>query len=154
MSVEIERKFLVINDSYRSLASACHEISQYYLCADPRATVRVRIYDDKAFLTVKSANVGATRGEWEYEIPVSEAREMIAKCCERGLSKHRYIVEYEGYCWEVDEFAGHLAGLVVAEIELPSEDASFATPGFIGKEVTGDRRYYNSVLSTATSIPD
>ena len=154
MSVEIERKFLVKNDSYRQMEEACHDIDQYYLSDVPERTVRVRIYDNQAFLTIKSANVGATRGEWEYEIPVDDAREMIARCCNKGITKKRHIVNYAGWRWEVDEFGGHLSGLTVAEIELPDESASFELPPFVGKEVTGDSRYYNSVLSQATSIPD
>lgn len=122
-------------------------IVQAYLNRDPKATVRVRIVNGNAFLTVKGKNAGALRDEWEYEIPVSDARGMIARCASgRVIEKTRFIVPFEGFNWEVDEFGGDLQGLVVAEVELPAEDTQFALPQFIGEEVTGDPRYYNSSL--------
>lgn len=148
MALEIERKFLVVNSDYRTSAVAVKSIAQGYLCTDPDTTVRVRIAGSEAFLTVKSRNRGAVRGEWEYEIPLEDARELMACCGKRTLEKKRYIVEAEnGLRWEVDEFGGRHAGLVVAEIELPSEDTPFALPSFVGQEVTGDVAYYNSTLS-------
>lgn len=153
MSIEIERKYLVIDDSYRAMATGSCEMSQAYLSADPDATVRVRISGDQAWLTVKSRNCGATRGEWEYAIPVQDARDMIAACCSGIISKTRWYVDAGGGLkWEVDAFHGHLEGLVVAEIELPSEDTPFGLPPFVGEEVTGDARYYNSSL--CRSRPD
>lgn len=146
MPVEIERKFLVASDDYKRVATASHRIAQGYLSADPEATVRVRILDDSAFLTIKSKTVGCSRGEWEYPVPVAEAEEMMALC--RGkIEKMRRIVPFAGHVWEVDEFGGRLAGLTLAEIELPSEDAEFDLPPFVGAEVTGDPQYYNSNLA-------
>ena len=147
MAKEIERKFLVIDNSYREMAVTGRSIVQAYLNRDPKATVRVRITDDKAFQTTKGKNDGATRDEWEYPIPVSDARDIIARCASgRIIEKKRFVVPFEGYDWEIDEFGGELEGLTVAEIELPAEDAEFSLPPFIGDEVTGDQRYYNSSL--------
>ena len=148
MALEIERKFLVVSDAYRELASEVHTIEQGYICRVPNGIVRVRVLDERAFITVKTRKVGIVRYEWEYEIPVAEAREMLAKVCGgSSVSKRRYIVPTaDGRRWEIDEFGGKHAGLVVAEIELPSENAPFERPGFIGGEVTGDARYYNSNL--------
>ena len=151
MAKEIERKFLVVSNSYKQLAVRGYEISQGYLSSDPQATVRVRIKDDRGFLTVKGITVGAERDEWEYEIPVDDARQMLALCGTRVLSKTRWIIpaEVEGSddaAWEVDQFHGALEGLTVAEIELPSADLNVSLPTFIGSEVTGDVRYYNSSL--------
>ena len=149
MALEIERKFLVTDDSYRALATGHTHMAQGYLSTDPDATVRVRIADGRARLTVKSRNRGAVRGEWEYEIPAEDARAMLESCCgTRMIEKTRYFVPAgNGLVWEVDEFAGRHAGLVVAEIELPAEDTTFEKASFIGQEVTGDIRYYNSTLS-------
>lgn len=148
MAKEIERKYLVTDDSYRSLAVSRAEISQGYISADPGHTVRVRISDGQGFITVKTRNIGAVRNEWEYEIPLADARAMLAAACSSMLSKTRYIVPAtDGLRWEVDEFHGCLDGLVVAEIELPDEDYPVDSPAFIGREVTGDPRYYNSNLA-------
>ena len=149
MAKEIERKFLVCGTEYRTQAEARYEIMQGYLSADPDATVRVRIAGDNAFITVKSRNSGAVRNEWEYPVPAADAREML-RVCNRGrlIEKTRYIVSAgNGLRWEVDEFHGALDGLVVAEIELPSEDTVFGLPAFVGEEVTGDAHYYNSSLA-------
>lgn len=150
MAKEIERKFLVLDDSYKAAAVRKIEIAQGYLSTDADATVRVRISDDAAWLTVKSRNYGAVRGEWEYAVPPGDAREMLASCCGcRIIEKTRYIVEAgNGLIWEVDEFHGRHQGLVVAEIELPAEDAVFAKAPFIGREVTGLPEYYNSSLAS------
>lgn len=148
MGKEIERKFLVTDKSFMDSAIEAKRICQGYLSVDPDATVRVRISDDKAFLTVKGRNEGAVRDEWEYPLPLRDAEEMLDRCCgERRLDKTRYIVPYGERTWEVDEFRGRLAGLTVAEIELDSADDSVELPGFAGREVTGDPRYYNSMLS-------
>lgn len=149
MAIETERKFLVKDQSFMALACEAKEMVQGYLSTDADATVRVRIAGDCARLTVKSRNRGASRNEWEYGIPATEAREMMERCCgRRKLEKTRYIVPArpEGLCWEVDVFHGPLEGLIVAEIELPTEDTVFEKPSFIGEEVTGDPRYYNSAL--------
>ncbi len=149
MAQEIERKFLVVNDLYKSMACRCEEIAQGYLSAEPERTVRVRIKGEKAYLTVKTRNNGCTRNEWEYEIPLADAREMLAACCGTTLSKTRHYISAseDGLVWEVDEFHATLEGLVVAEIELPAEETPFTKPAFIGDEVTGNPAYYNSALS-------
>lgn len=147
MAKEIERKFLVSNDSYKAMAEGCTHIVQAYLSTTIDSTVRLRIADDKAYITVKSRNKGCSRGEWEYEIPVSDASEMISAChLSKVIDKIRYYVEYKGHTWEVDEFAGKLNGLVIAEIELPEENSPFELPPFAGEEVTGQSQYYNSNL--------
>ncbi len=146
MAKEIERKFLVTDNSYLSMAQSSMRISQGYLSYDPDSTVRIRILDSKAFITVKSRNHGAVRNEWEYEVPVRDAQDMISACKVRCLEKTRYIVPFGGFRWEVDRFHGDLSGLVVAEIELPREEESFSLPPFLGEEVTHDPAYYNSSL--------
>lgn len=154
MAKEIERKFIVCADSFRLQSTGCRRMTQFYLSADPERTVRVRIADDGAWLTVKGLTSGCTRREWEYAIPVSDAREMQAIAVGRVVAKTRYIVPAgNGLCWEVDVFDGQLAGLVVAEIELPAEDAPFHRPDFIGREVTGDAAYYNSALALSDCLP-
>lgn len=146
MGVEIERKFLPASDDWRSFGEPVL-VRQGYLTSDPLRTVRVRIYGDEGFLTIKSKSEGASRGEWEYPIPLQDASELLDRLCERPLvEKYRRRIEYAGFTWEVDEFLGDNAGLVVAEIELPSDDAAFERPDWIGQEVTGDKRYYNSNL--------
>lgn len=143
MAKEIERKFLVISDSFKTNPDNVSEIAQGYLSTIPTSTVRVRLKDDRAYLTVKGINNGPTRNEWEYEIPASDARDIIANCIgEECIVKTRYRVGR----WEVDEFHGRYEGLVVAEIELSWPDEEFDQPDFVGKEVTGDPRYYNSSL--------
>lgn len=146
MALEIERKFLVSNNKYLSAHTKSIEIEQGYLNTDPARTVRVRIVGDKACITVKGLTTGATRHEWEYEIPLQDAREMMALCT-GVISKIRYVVPYHGLTWEVDVFQGRHKGLVLAEIELPDEDAVFDMPPFVGVEVTGDEKYYNSNLA-------
>lgn len=150
MAKEIERKFLVKDHSYKELAFSRREISQGYLSTDADATVRVRICDGEAWLTVKSRNRGATRGEWEYPVPVEDARAMLAECCgTRVIEKTRWCVDAgDDLCWEVDEFHGRHAGLVVAELELPSEATPFVKAPFAGDEVTGRPEYYNSSLAS------
>lgn len=147
MAKEIERKFLVTSGSYLTMAAGRIDIVQAYLNRDPRATVRVRIAGDRAFLTVKGVNDGAVRDEWEYGIPLGDARQIVARCASGAIiEKTRWLVDFGGFRWEVDEFHGDNSGLVVAEIELPSADTPFDLPPFVGKEVTGDPRYYNSSL--------
>lgn len=146
MAKEIERKFLVTSDGYRDLAVAAHVVRQGYLSRNPDSTVRVRVSDDKAFITVKGRNTGCVRSEWEYEIPLADAREMLSLCGGSIIHKTRWIVPYESRIWEVDEFHDSREGLVVAEIELRAPDDRFALPDFVGEEVTGNPRYYNSNL--------
>lgn len=148
MAKEIERKFLVKDDSYLDAAYTSIEMEQGYISTDPDATVRIRIAGDEAFLTVKSRNRGAVRHEWEFAVDAAEAREMLEEVSAHVLAKTRYLVREEGgLVWEVDCFHGRLDGLVIAEIELPSEDTPFERPDFIGDEITGDPRYYNSNLA-------
>jgi CYTH domain-containing protein len=120
---------------------------QGYLVADPVRTVRVRIEGARAVLTIKGKSTGAARGEWEYDIPIADATELLDGLCEQPqVEKVRHRIEHAGHTWEVDEFLGLNAGLVVAEIELGAEDEAFEKPDWIGVEVTGDKRYYNSSL--------
>lgn len=153
MGLEIERKFLVINDTFKSRAESEIEIAQAYLSDNPDCTVRVRVYGDRGYLTVKSRSVGAVRHEWEYPVPVDEATEIVRIATSGSLTKTRYIVPFAGHTWEVDVFHGALDGLVVAEIELGNADETFECPDFVGREVTGDARYYNSALVHATKPP-
>ena len=144
---EIERKFLVAGD-FRGEVSGASRIIQGFLSSAPGRTVRVRIRDDKGYLTVKGPAQGLTRFEWEKEIPAAEAEQLLQLCEPGAIDKTRYLVPAaDGHVWEVDEFHGDNAGLVVAEIELGSEDESFERPAWLGAEVTGDRRYYNSSLT-------
>ena len=144
---EIERKFLVAGDFRRKVSGASH-IIQGFLSSAPGRTVRVRIRDDRGYLTVKGPARGLTRFEWEKEIPADEARQLLALCEPGAIDKTRHLVPAsDGHVWEVDEFHGDNEGLVVAEIELASEDESFVRPAWLGAEVTGDRRYYNSSLT-------
>ncbi|MCM1152792.1 MAG: CYTH domain-containing protein [Muribaculum sp.] len=152
MAIEIERKFLVTDDVYKALSVSHQNICQGYLCKDKERTVRIRLKGDEGFLTVKGLTCGCVRREYEYSIPASDAREMLAMCVDAPLEKTRWYVEYDGNLWEVDEFHGQLEGLVTAEIELPSEGAGFSLPAFVGNEVTDDPRYYNSNLSTLDNI--
>lgn len=147
MPLEIERKFLVTGQ-YKPFAYKQMRITQGYLSSTPGRTVRVRICADKAFLTIKGASndSGVTRYEWEKEIALADARELM-KLCEPGvIDKTRYLVRSGEHIFEVDEFYGENTGLVIAEIELNSEHEEFIAPPFLGEEVTGDRRYYNSHL--------
>ena len=146
MGVEIERKFLLQGDAWRGLGQAVL-LRQGYLSSARERVVRVRIEGEQAMLTIKGANVGASRGEWEYPIPLADAVELLDGLCEQPLiEKVRHRIEHAGMVWEVDEFLGANAGLVVAEIELASEDQPFEKPDWIGAEVSGDARYYNANL--------
>ncbi|MGK5068763.1 CYTH domain protein [compost metagenome] len=146
MGIEIERKFLLAGDAWRGLGQAVL-LRQGYLSSTRERVVRVRIEGEQAMLTIKGANVGATRGEWEYPIPLADAAELLDGLCEQPLiEKYRHRIEHAGMVWEVDEFLGANAGLVVAEIELASEDQPFEKPDWIGAEVSGDARYYNANL--------
>lgn len=146
--LEIERKFLVLDDSYKQLSYGSSHIMQGYICSERGRTVRVRIRDERAYLTIKgpSMNGGLSRYEFEREIPFADAQQMM-RFCEPGIiDKTRWLVKSGPHTFEVDEFHGENNGLVVAEVELSSEEEAFEKPHFIGKEVTGDRRYYNSQL--------
>jgi adenylate cyclase len=146
MSVEIERKFLVRDDRWKTLGDQV-SIRQGYLSSHPDRIVRVRIQDTTAMLTIKARTIGMTRGEWEYPIPIEDAQRFIDDLCEAPIiEKVRHRITYEGMLWEVDEFFGENLGLVVAEIELLTEDQVFIKPDWIGDEVTHDRRYANANL--------
>ena len=147
MGQEIEKKFLVCGD-YKSEATKATRITQGYLSSVPERTVRVRIKGDKGYITIKGigSQSGASRFEWEKEIPVEDVRELL-KLCEPGIiDKTRYIIPKGNHNFEVDEFYGDNDGLVVAEVELGAEDESFERPSWLSAEVTGDKRYYNSML--------
>jgi len=146
MGTEIEKKFLVRDNSFRSLAQGTR-YRQGYLNSAKERVVRVRTIDDKGFLTIKGITTGATRAEYEYEIPVKEAEAMLDELCEQPLiEKNRYKIAYRGFIWEVDEFFGENQGLIFAEVELESEDQSYDKPEWITDEVTGDPKYFNSNL--------
>ena len=146
MPNEIERKFLVANDSWRD-GSLGVRISQGYLSQDPDRTVRVRTGGEGAWLTIKGRTQGITRAEFEYEIPVAEARELFALCLPAVIDKTRYRVCFGGHLWEIDVFHGENHGLVIAEVELADESISPVLPPWIGEEVSADARYFNSCLA-------
>ena len=148
MAQEIERKFLVLDDSFKHEAFSKSHIVQGYICSERGRTVRVRIRDERAYLTIKgpSENGGLSRYEFEREIPLEDGKQMM-RLCEPGIiDKTRWLVKSGKHTFEVDEFFGDNEGLVVAEVELAHEEEPYEKPHFIGKEVTGDRRYYNSQL--------
>lgn len=146
MAREIERKFLVIGTDWKQGNGVY--FSQGYLNSTKERTVRVRLAGGKAFLTIKGLAEGISRSEFEYEIPVSDAEELLKLCEEPLIQKIRYCVSFKGFKWEVDEFKGENEGLVIAEIELESESQIFDIPRWIGEEVSNDPRYYNSSLVT------
>lgn len=146
MALEIERKFLVKSRTFRQLARPIH-IHQGFLSTDKERVVRVRIQGKLAFLTVKGSSQGIARAEYEYRIPVDDARYMLNNLCLRPtIEKNRYRINVEGFTWEVDEFMGENEGLCIAEIELDSPGRKFPLPEWIGAEVTNDPRYYNTYL--------
>ncbi len=150
MPQEIERKFLVDHERWQQSDKPQGQLyRQGYLQMDPTRTIRVRLTPEKAFLTIKGLNDGATRAEYEYESPRDDAQELLDKFSVAELSKLRYKVDFEGKTWEVDEFLGDNQGLIVAEIELNSEAETFALPDWVGREVTEDARYYNVNLTVA-----
>lgn len=147
--IEIERKFLVISDAFKDQAQQKFRIIQGFLNRNPERTVRVRLKDDKGVLTIKglSSNDGLSRFEWEKEISKNDAKALL-EFCEKGvIDKLRHEVKVDNHVFEVDEFFGDNEGLVIAEVELQSEDETFSKPDWLGKEVTGDIKYYNSQLS-------
>ncbi len=148
MGIEIERKFLVKNTGWQDESDAGQELVQGYMVGGVKSSVRVRIEGDRAFLNIKSATLGVTRMEYEYPIPVSDAREMLVNLCDKPLiEKNRYLVHKNGLVWEIDVFKGDNAGLVVAEVELQSQDQTFEKPEWLGEEVSHDPRYYNVNLT-------
>lgn len=154
MGREIERKFLVVSDAWQAAATSSLLLRQGYLSSNAKATVRVRSKDNgRAVLTLKGAAEGISRAEYEYEIPIEDARELLAMAQPHVIEKRRYLVPHGGLVWEVDVFLGRHSGLVIAEVELDSEDQAIALPDWIGAEVTHDDRYNNASLSRADIIP-
>jgi adenylate cyclase len=150
MPVEIERKFLVKSDAWRKTAGIGRRFCQGHISKGSLSSVRVRRASDKAYLTVKGARLGITRAEYEYEIPVEHAEEMLQSLCAKPLlEKTRYRVNQDGVTWEVDVFAGPAEGLIVAEVELCSADQQVSIPDWIGVEVTNDPRYRSSSIASA-----
>ncbi len=147
MGREIERKFLLKNDSWRDSIQRSKPMRQGYLCGNPRASVRVRISEKVAWLNIKSATLGVERLEFEYVVPVADAQIMLDKLSGEQVEKIRHEVQFEGHLWEIDEFSGANAGLIVAEIELDAADETFARPPWLGTEVSEDPRYYNNQLA-------
>ena len=155
MPIEIERKFLVANDAWRAAAHEVIPMAQGYLndlvavdSGAMRASVRVRIAGEAAFLNLKSRELGRTRQEFDYPIPVADARALLSLCVGGAIDKRRHLVRHAGHLWEVDEFLGDNAGLVVAEIELASADEAFDRPAWLGREATDATRYYNLALAS------
>jgi adenylate cyclase len=147
MATEIERKFLLRDDAWRAHADGGTRMRQGYLLGSEKASVRVRVSGDRAHLNIKSATLGVQRREYEYEIPLADAGEILDTLCEGPLiEKTRYHVRHENHTWEIDVFAGDNQGLVVAEIELGAVDEHFARPSWLGEEVSHDPRYYNVCL--------
>ncbi len=146
MNKEIERKFLVKNHDFKKIERGVL-IRQGFLSTANERVVRIRIKESQAYLTVKGISIGASRTEFEYEIPLKDAEIMISELCEKPvIEKYRYCIKTNDFLWEVDEFKGENEGLIIAEIELRSEDQPFDIPEWVGEEVTGDPRYYNSNL--------
>ncbi len=155
MAIEIERKFLVADDGWRAAAHAVIPMAQGYINdmgaldrGDQKASVRVRIEGDGAALNLKSRTLGRSRQEFDYPIPVQDARDLLALCVGGIVEKRRHLVHHGGLLWEVDEFLGDNAGLVVAEVELDHADQQVALPDWVGEEVTDQARYYNVALAT------
>lgn len=147
MPIEIERKFLLKDNSWKASAGKGVLIVQGYLSTAPERTVRVRIYGDQGFLTIKGKSSGISRAEFEYPIPSEEAKELLLLCEYPPIEKYRFKIERDGLVWELDEFFGANEGLLLAEVELVSEDQKILLPEWLGEEVSGDHRYYNSSLA-------
>ena len=146
MGVEIEKKFLLQNEKWRSLSEKGHVIKQGYLSTEKERTVRVRLFDETGYLTIKGKSVGNSRLEFEYEIPKEDALQLLSLCKKPIIEKSRHKIKFGNHIWEVDEFEGVNEGLIVAEIELESENENFEIPDWIGKEVSDDVRYFNANL--------
>ncbi len=146
MALEIERKFLLRDQSWRAQVSSRTLLRQGYLNDDPARIVRVRVVGEAAFLTVKGITTDITRAEWEYPIPLDDANAMLAICQRPLIEKYRHLLEVDGMRWEIDEFLGENEGLIVAELELQNAAQSFTRPAWLGEEVSTDNRYRNSNL--------
>ncbi|OQP47323.1 adenylate cyclase [Niastella yeongjuensis] len=148
MGIEIERKFLVNKEKWNQVKKEKRSLyRQGYIVSDPEKTIRVRLTDNEAFLTIKGLSVGASRPEFEYSIPVDEAQQLLDGFCDTVVSKIRNFITYDNKLWEVDEFHGDNEGLIVAEIELDDENESFSRPEWISEEVTSEKKYSNSNLA-------
>ncbi len=146
MAKEIERKFLIINEEWRELATATL-YKQGYLSTVPERTVRIRVVGEKAYFAVKGITKGFTRTEFEYEIPILDANQMLDGLCERPIiEKNRYKLDFAGLIWEIDEYLGENQGLIIAEVELEDESQELSLPDWVGKEVSDDPKYYNANL--------
>ncbi len=146
MGTEIERKYLLANNDWRPLVSKSTRMRQGYLCNVDTTSLRVRIAGDKANLNIKSGGLTISRQEFEYEIPLEDAEQLLNTLARGVVEKTRHLVQHEGLLWEIDEFSGDNQGLIVAEVELESEDQAVQCPGWIGPEVSEDPRYYNVKL--------
>ena len=147
MGLEIERKFLLVTPAWRDEVVASKPIVQGYIALTESCSIRVRVAGTEATLNFKGLTIGMKRSEFEYPIPLDDARAMLEEYCgDRRIEKRRHLVDHAGHRWEIDEFEGANAGLVVAEVELASEDETFERPGWLGEEVTEDLRYYNIAL--------
>lgn len=148
MALEIERKFLLNSDAWRSQVQQSQLLRQGYLNREARCSVRVRSDGERGWLNIKSVTIGAQRSEFEYEIPLADADQLLDELCHKPLiEKSRHFIQQGAHLWEIDEFAGDNAGLIVAEIELDHPEESFEKPTWLGEEVTHDVRYYNTSLS-------
>lgn len=148
MGREIERKFLVTSDAWRALVKRTDTVRQGYLSSSGGITVRIRtVGDRKGLITIKSGGLAIERAEYEYDIPIGDARELLMRCPGRLIEKHRHFLDLPGGEWVVDEFAGRHAGLILLEVELPSADSDIDLPDWLGEEVTGKAEYYNSTLA-------
>jgi adenylate cyclase len=147
LGIEIERKFLLAGDGWRASVERSLRMVQGYLGGD-RCSVRVRIEGAEARLNIKSRTLGAVRTEYEYPLPLADAEDMLARFCPERVEKTRHYVSHGGKLWEIDEFSGGNAGLVVAELELAAVDEPYERPAWLGREVTDDPRYYNTALAT------
>lgn len=147
--IEIERKFLVKNETYKSESIKKQLITQGYLSSDPKRSVRIRICEQNAYITIKgqTSESGASRYEWEKEINIEDAKQLMLLCREGVVTKIRHLIPFKNHTFEVDEFLKDNSGLVIAEIELSNENEDFERPRWLGKEVTGIKKYYNSQLS-------
>ncbi|MCG8379114.1 MAG: CYTH domain-containing protein [Proteobacteria bacterium] len=149
MANEIERKYLIINDAWKVHADDGIQIIQGYMDSNEKSSIRIRINGDKANLNIKSKTIGIKRSEYDYKIPLEEAKEMLETLCDKPfIEKTRYHVKHEDHTWEIDVFAGDNEGLIVAEIELDTTDETFNLPDWAGEEVSNDPRYYNICLVT------
>ena len=149
MATEIEHKFLIVNDDWRKDADEGTYMVQGYMGSNEQSSIRIRINGDSANLNIKSKTIGIQRSEYDYPIPVDEAKEMLESLCDRPfIEKTRFHVMHDGHEWEIDVFAGDNEGLIVAELELSSIDENFSLPDWVGKDVSDDPRYYNICLVT------